>query len=51
MTEDQAKMMLSDLVERLDYDVYKDLFHYNQDDDMIEDLVEIVQRHVELAKS
>jgi hypothetical protein len=51
MTDDQIVVMLSEIVEALDYDLWKDVFFYGGTglpipSDELEDLVEIVRSHV-----
>ena len=43
MTDEQILDMLKELVEELDYDLYKEL---NQEPEAYEDLAEIVKRHM-----
>lgn len=45
MTEEQIKAMLAELIEEIDYDIYKEIFIYNEDDD-INTLIEIVRKYI-----
>lgn len=47
MSREEIVKMLSDIVSVLDYDLYKDIFVYGEDDqDVLEELVEIANSHV-----
>ena len=46
MTDEQIKTMLKELVEHIDYDIYKEMFVYEDgDDEMIQTLTDIVKKH------
>lgn len=48
MDEDQIVEMLKDIIEQVDYDVYKELFVFDEDTEgLVDKLVEIVQEHLD----
>ena len=55
MTREQIIEMLENLIQELDYDIYKEMFIVSEDPDFIEDhierLVDIVEEHFEKASN
>ena len=46
MNDEEIKDMLKELVEHIDYDIYKEMFVYeDSDDEMIQLLISIVKKH------
>ena len=45
MTDDQILDMLSEIIEEVDYDIWKDLFLYGEEGDMSH-YVDIVRKHL-----
>lgn len=46
-TNEERSQMLSDLVNEIDYDVWKELFHYNENDELVDRLHDIVAGYEE----
>ena len=50
MKREKILDMLKDLVNEIDYDIYKEMFHYDQDDEDVQHrqdvLVKIVEKHL-----
>ena len=46
MNKKQIEEMLKDLLINIDYDLYKEVFHLEKDEDLIDRLVRIVDAHV-----
>lgn len=51
MSEKEIKQMLSDLINEIDYDIYKSYFVYEDDEEGqdLSPLVEIVKKHLSKA--
>lgn len=52
MNDKEIKQMLSDLINEIDYDIYKSYFVYEDDEHGLDltPLVEIVKKHLNKAK-
>ena len=46
MSRTQILAMLQELVEEIDYDIYKELFVYEENSNAVEPLIEIVEKHL-----
>jgi hypothetical protein len=48
MTDEQIVVMLSEILENVDYDIWKEVFHYTEDGQelLIADLITIVRKHL-----
>lgn len=49
MDRDQIVRMLDDLVEEVDYDIWKELFHYRENPEAVDQLVHIATKHLKWA--
>jgi hypothetical protein len=46
MTDKKIDRMVSDIIERIDYDLWKELYNHETDDQLQSDIREIVKRYL-----
>lgn len=52
MNDQEISAMLADVIEHVDYDIYKEMFLLAEEDELgaIDELIKIVRRHLEQSK-
>ena len=46
MEKEKIKEMVSEIVAELDYDIWKELFHYEDNPDSVESLLKIAEKYI-----
>lgn len=46
MKREKIIVMLEDIIENLDYDLYKEIFVYDEEQDSLEKLINIVEKYI-----